>query len=55
MSPMKKLYSLKIEIKTLYGVVLVEAHAWAQDLENYNHIPSGSDIAYLECDSWACS
>jgi hypothetical protein len=54
MSPMKKLHGLNMERKTLHGMVLVEAHAWARDLQDYSHIPSNLDIAGLECDSWAC-
>jgi hypothetical protein len=55
MSPVKKLHGLNMERKTLHGMVLVGAHAWAHDLQDYSHTPSGLDIACLECDSWACS
>jgi hypothetical protein len=55
MSHVKKLHKLNMERKTLNGMVLVEAHDWARDLQDYNHTPSGLDIACLECDLWACS
>ena len=54
MSPMKKLHGLNMERKTLHGMVLVGAHTWAQDLQDYSYIPSNLDIAGLECDLWAC-
>jgi hypothetical protein len=55
MSPVKKLHGLNMERKTLHGVVLVGALAWTRDLQDYNHTPSGLDIANLECDLWTCS
>jgi hypothetical protein len=52
---MKKLHVLNMERKTLHGVVLVGAHAWARDFQDYSDTPSGLDIASLECHLWACS
>jgi hypothetical protein len=40
---------------SLYGVVLVGAHAWVRNLQDYSHTPSDPGHASLECDLWDCS
>jgi hypothetical protein len=40
---------------SLHGVVLVEAHVGARDLQDYSHTPSGPGHIGLDCDSWNCS